>query len=174
MDEFQKWGDLRLMLDVRNLESHFTLSHSVEVLSVVHTAAVRSLATSVAGLSDVIEKKAEKSWQQNQEAICENSTGRREILTQSAIHRIKVGWTWLGLFWDIGKGMSVKKIISEKEWDTRVWENKLKATRGEKMANISRERKVVPVPAELYESVYQATLFLGRQQRALIILQNSY
>jgi hypothetical protein len=51
----------RVTYDFRNLESRLALSCSVQVLGLLHTAAVRNVATSVEGLSDVIEKKAAKS-----------------------------------------------------------------------------------------------------------------
>jgi len=51
----------RVTYDFRNLESRHTLSRSVQVLGLLHTAAVRNVAMSVEGLSDVIEKKAAKS-----------------------------------------------------------------------------------------------------------------
>jgi len=51
----------RVTFDVINLESRLTLSCSVQALCLLHTAAVRNVATSVEGLSDVIEKTAAKS-----------------------------------------------------------------------------------------------------------------
>jgi hypothetical protein len=51
----------RVTYDVKNLESRLTLPSSVQVLGLLHTAALRNVATSVEGLSDVIEKKAAKS-----------------------------------------------------------------------------------------------------------------
>lgn len=61
MHEFQKPGDPNFRYDVRKLANRLALPCSIQVPSFVHTAAVRNLVTSVQGLSDVIEKKAEKS-----------------------------------------------------------------------------------------------------------------
>ena len=44
--------------DIRNLEGRIKFPCNVQVLGLLHTAAVRNVATSVEGLSDVIEKKA--------------------------------------------------------------------------------------------------------------------